>query len=345
MGHRDTDERNDAAPGGFLADAAAAPHEVHELPGDAGSPAVTVIIPTHDRRDLVLQALEALGRQRGPAFEVVVVDDASTDATTEAVLERAGALGLHGRVVRRAGRGGPAGARNCGLLYARAPIIAFTDSDCLPAEGWLAAGLAAFAPGVDIVQGRTEAPPDATIPFFNHFIETRRLDGHYSTSNLFYRREAIVAVGGFDPGCDYWEDTDLGYRVRRLGRSVRYEPSALVFHQVIPLSPLAWLGWPRHLNNWPAKAARYPEFRRHLLLGLWADPLVALLELALAGLALARVRRSFLALTVPYLVAFGVRRRPGGRWPVVKMLAYGAWDAVSIGALLTGSVRHRSPVL
>ncbi len=340
-----TTTRHGPAWSGFLADAARAHYDVREFPGSVPAPRASVIVPTHDRRNLVLQALEAIAAQQDVAFEVIVVDDASSDGTFDAVVARAAELGLAGRIVRLGHCGGPAGARNAGLLHARGEIAAFTDSDCLPDAGWLAAGIAAIAPGIDLVQGRTEAPPGARIPFFNHFIETKRLDGHYSTSNLFYRREAVIAAGGFDGRCDYWEDTDLGYRVRRLGGGERFEPAAVVYHQVMPLSPLAWVGWPRRLGNWPAKAARYPEFRRHLVLRLWADPLLALFELGLVGIALARWRRWSLALTLPYLAAFARQRRPGGRWPLVKVLAYVAWDTVALGALLAGSIRHRSLVL
>src|SRR5205823_3162308 len=72
-------------------------------------------------------------QQPTPAGEVVVVDDASTDATA-ATARDAGA-----RVVRLERAGGPAAARNAGVAATSAPLLAFTDADCEPAPGWLAA--------------------------------------------------------------------------------------------------------------------------------------------------------------------------------------------------------------
>ena len=67
---------------------------------------------------------------------------------------------------------------------------------------------------------------------------------------------------GFDPKNMNWEDLDLGWRTRRAGWQAIFVPEALVFHQVMPLSLLEWLKWPLYFQYMPAKAARYPEYRR-----------------------------------------------------------------------------------
>ncbi len=92
------------------------------------------------------------------------------------------------------------------------------------------------------------------------------LDGSFSTSNVVYRREAPGALR-FDPECKYWEDVDLGWRVLAMGWKARFAPEAVVGHEVMPLRPVQWMLWPRRFANWPAKAARYPGFRRHLFSG------------------------------------------------------------------------------
>lgn len=315
--------------------------------GPDSVPAISVVVPTRNRRHLLRDTLDGLRAQDLPAgdYEIIVVDNASDDGTTDllaATAEQARTAFTGARLHRDCG---PAVARNVGITLARGRVVAFTDSDCVPAPGWLRGCLRALDGGAGIAQGQTLAHPGQRQPLFNHFIETRRLDGSFSTSNVCYRREALLAAGGFDPACRYWEDVDLGWRVRRLGWEVRFEPAALVHHQVLRLSAWEWVSQPRRFYNWPAKAARYPEFRRHLFLRLWAQPSHALFDAFAAGMVLAPWRRRALLLTLPYLAAFAVRRRLAGRWPPLKALAHFAYDCVAFSALVAGSIRYRRPVL
>ncbi|MBI5284211.1 MAG: glycosyltransferase family 2 protein [Chloroflexi bacterium] len=314
---------------------------------DYSKPVISVIVPTRNRRDLVYQTVEALAAQdlEPGSYEIIIVDNASNDGTVEMLCEAASQHDVRIILARMRNDCGPAVARNVGVTLAAGDYVAFTDSDCVPSKKWLKSCVAAMASGAGIVQGMTLAVPGQRQPLFNHFIETARLDGSFSTSNVCYRRDAILAVGGFDDACRYWEDVDLGWRVCHLGYQPQFDPTALVHHQVMPLSGWQWVTQPRRFYNWPAKAARYPEFRRHLFLGLWAHPWHALFETFVAGLILARWRRAALLLTLPYLVAFPMRRRLTGRWPLAKAIAHFAYDCVSLGALLAGSIRFRRPVL
>ena len=90
------------------------------------SPDVTVVIPTRNRRQLVLRALDSVFRQRGVVVEVVVVDDGGTDGTADAV-RGLGATNV--RVIRHDASRGVSAARNTGLRAASAPWVAFMDDD------------------------------------------------------------------------------------------------------------------------------------------------------------------------------------------------------------------------
>ncbi|HVD01826.1 MAG TPA: glycosyltransferase family A protein [Candidatus Dormibacteraeota bacterium] len=308
-------------------------------------PLFSVVVSTRNQAPTLAATIEAvLAQEVEGGFELIVVNNASTDDTAvvlRGLQERYpdGLLCLGSEVDR-----GPAGGRNLGLERARGSLFAFTDSDCVPRPGWLEALRAAFDdPRVGIVQGRTTAPP-GPVPLFSHHIETLGLDGSFSTSNVAYRTEALGSKR-FDPECPYWEDVDLGWRVAGEGWEARFAPEALVWHQLIPLSARAWLLWPRRFSNWPAKAARYPGFRRHLYLGFWVSPIHLYFDLALLGLLLAFLNPAALLLLVPYLVEFARTRSLRGRFPPAKALAHLAWDAVAFAALVAGSVRYRALVL
>jgi GT2 family glycosyltransferase len=338
--------------GSYLASAALEPTEVVELGVTATVPLLSVVIPNYNHHRYLLELLPALAEQQAGKFEVVVVDDGSTEGSFGALVERFRACGLAGRLIRLPRNRAQAVARNVGILHARAPVIAFIDSDCLPAAGWLAAGerMLATSPKVGMVQGITRPHPGQPQPLFNHFIAKERLDGSFATCNIFYRKDAIQAAGGFDPSAigedDAWEDTDLGWRVHRLGWQTRLAPAALVYHHVLVLSPMQWLRWPRHFVSMPAKASRYPEIRRHLFLGVWVEWDHALFDIAAVAVILSLlVHPAFTLLMVPYLVALPLRHGLKGRWPPLKAAAYVAWDAHALVVLLKSSLQHRSLVL
>ncbi|MDO8614715.1 MAG: glycosyltransferase family A protein [Dehalococcoidia bacterium] len=334
-----------AAP--FLDDIKPSMYEIVATGGPSDTaPQVSVVVPTRNRRDLLSDTIGALLAQDMPpgSYEILVVDNASTDGTTELLQAAAMSSPVPFTGIRAKRNRGPAVSRNTGVQNARGKIVAFTDSDCVPTHSWLRSMLTAFAAGVGVAQGRTTAHPAQGQPLFNHFIETLDFDGSYSTSNVAYLKEAVVEAGGFDPGCSYWEDVDLGWRVYRLGWEAVFAPEALVYHQVLRLSAPGWLLNAWHYHIWPAKAARYPEFGRYLFCRLWSHPLHPLFQAFVLGLTLGAWRRPFLLLTLPYLF-FPFRQRLVGRWPPLRAGAHVARDAVALAALLTGSVRFRRLVL
>jgi len=328
-----------------LSAAARGPKHVEELPATKRAPKVSVIVPTYNRRNLVLATLEALSRQEGPEFEVVVVDDGSKDGSFAAIVQRATDLGLGGRVVRLERNRGPAYARNAGILAARAEVFAFTDSDCLPTPGWLRAGLAALRPGISTVPGPTRPPPGSQPPFFSHFMHIERLDGTFSTCNAFYTREAVVEAGGFDPSCIYCEDLDLGWRVLARGGVTSYARDAIVYHQVIKQTPLEWLRWPGRLSTWPGCIARHPQGRSFLFARYWVSPAHAALTLAIGAILLAPLFPPGLLLVLPYAIGFARRHQLAGRWPFLKAILHFWWDFWGWLSLARSSIRHRTLVL
>jgi glycosyltransferase involved in cell wall biosynthesis len=304
---------------------------------------VSVIIPTYNRSDTLPRAVDsALGQTHG-RVEVIVVDDGSSDGTPEALAQLTSPTRL---IVHRLDRNrGPGVARNAGVAIASGGVLAFTDSDCEPTPGWLAAGVAALGPGVDVVQGRTLPDPTGED---GAWVATQRLEqftGRYETCNIFYRAEALRSAGGFDESLGFFgEDMAAGWQVRRAGGEARFCEDAIVFHAVERPGFRWFLRRARYYDNWSALVKRYPEMRREVL---WARYFLrrdhAELVLALLGLLLAPRWRGAAALAGPYVA----RRSPRSlnRGSIEGALKAVVFDVTKLTALLRGSAKHRALVL
>lgn len=319
-------------------------------------PRVTVAIATYQRAAMLPGLVGALEAQTLDQrdFEVVIGDDASTDETSMVLadLARTSPLTLHAiRLDRNAGQ---AAVRNAAWRSGRAPVVAFTDDDCLPAPDWLEHLVAAVEAGSDIVQGRTEPRPDQMhrLGPWSRTIRVDRENGFYQTCNIAYRRAALEAVGGFrmDERMTAGEDTDLALTVKKAGFTSAYEDRALVHHEVTESS------WWRHLRERPRWGTlvlvirHHPEsrslaYRRYfyrasharLLAGAGLAVPVALLRwwlpVALVGLG---------------LVAYSLRTRARGERPGPRLLLLAQSlivDGYEVAVFAVASVRYRRLLL
>lgn len=188
------------------------------------SPAVSVIIAAYNRARFLRETIDSVLGQRFRNFELIVVDDGSTDGTPQALASYAGRI----RFVRQENRG-PSAARNLGVRQARGRWIAFQDSDDLSAPDHLESlfGFAERHPGCDMVFGN-----GAYLSGSQHDRETivprsksRRLAANGVTlRDLFEKsifrlqasliaKSALEAVGGLDEGIRIGEDLDLALRI------------------------------------------------------------------------------------------------------------------------------------
>lgn len=290
-----------------------------------------------------------------------MVDDASPDRTAEILGELAAedVNGVCMRVLRLTRNSGPAAARNAGWKAAAAPVIAFTDDDCAPRPGWLAAVLVAAA-DADIVEGRTLPDPQG-VPIrgpFSHTVDVARFSDHYQTCNVAYRRTVLEQCDGFDEDFryPYGEDVDLGLRAVESGARAVFAPDAVVEHDVSPSSLMAQIrNLPREEGQVLA-VRRHPAFRSKLHRRYWLRPshppaLMAggALVLGLYGLVRHRlpVVGAAAAATLPYV---DHRLRKGRLfrtkahlpWVIPQALIL---DLAEVAVLLRASLRHRTLVL
>jgi len=244
------------------------------------------------------------------------------------------------RVVRLEPGRGPAAARNAGWRAASgATYIAFTDDDCVPAPGWVAALSAVAAPDA-AVQGRV-APLPAERDRMGPFARTLAVDGagpFFQTANMLYPRAVLERLGGFDEAYAFpaGEDTDLGWRARAVGVQIRFAHDALVWHAV---HALGWRGMVRDAPRWGSAVGmvkRHPGLRAHFHHRVFWKPSHERLLLALA------VRRPWAL--VPWLLVH--RHEHASRAALLRALpAHLAVDAAEVLALARGSAQARTLLL
>jgi glycosyltransferase involved in cell wall biosynthesis len=240
------------------------------------APSVSVVIPVHNGSARLPSLLDALAWQTAPkdAFEVIFVDDASTDGTAELIRDSATA-----EVVVSPRRGGAYAARNRGLARARADIVAFTDSDCIPAPNWIATGLAEIVrTGADLLAGRVDVPlgdrPSvAALVDAWRFLDQRRWvrQNFAATANLWVRQEVFRRVGPFSDDLISGGDGEFGRRATRSGAKLLYEDRLIVSH---PPRDRAWALARKGFRTGvgAAQQRRYPGSPLRARARLWLRP-------------------------------------------------------------------------
>jgi glycosyltransferase involved in cell wall biosynthesis len=191
----------------------------------------SVVIATKDRAAFLARALDSLELQRGaPPFEVIVVDNGSSDGTRELAIARreSNSLDLTYVSVPKPNRGA---ARNAGIAAARGAIVVFVDDDVWLPEEFLAAHAAAHA-GIFPVAA---SGPILNVPSYDARPKpswTNYSGAFFCTCNVSVPRASLEAVGGFDERFELygWEDTELGLRLRRFDVRRAFAWPAYLWH-------------------------------------------------------------------------------------------------------------------
>jgi GT2 family glycosyltransferase len=204
-------------------------------------PGVTFVVPVHNGERWLDRALGAIVEQRDDRpFEVIVVDDGSSDASP-AILEswrRREAI----RVVAADAGSHPA-ALNIGVRASSHPVVCLVDQDVVLQPGWLREILEGLSePGVAAVQGTfvTDRRSPLVARVMGLDLEERYAamggpeTGHVCTGNSAYRADALRAVGLFDESFGYGADNDMSYRLRAAGHELRFRPAAKAVHHWRP---------------------------------------------------------------------------------------------------------------
>lgn len=227
-------------------------------------PKVSVVVASYNGERTLKACLDSLERLNYPSYEVILVDDGSTDATARIVFtgfndsgeghpppnatfpmfsDKAGALAHfpHLRYVRHARNAGLSVARNTGILASTGEIVAFTDSDCRVDEDWLyylvgellnrefaAMGGPNFLPPDDSAVGAAVmVSPGGPA----HVMLNDRQAEHIPGCNMAFWRHTLDEIGGFDPiFTKAGDDVDICWRLEQAGFKIGFSPAALVWH-------------------------------------------------------------------------------------------------------------------
>ncbi|HEX8161600.1 MAG TPA: glycosyltransferase [Pyrinomonadaceae bacterium] len=321
-----------------------------EFAPPAGGPFVSVVVPARDAASHLPRCLDALSKSDYARFEIIVVDDASSDATASVARSRGC------KVLRLAAQAGPAAARNRGAREARGDVLLFVDADVEARADTIARAAAHFTkPGaatadagasddgasnldeggrVAAVFGSYDDAPAET----NFASQFKNLFHHHThqrsppRASTFWagcgaiRREVFDAVGGFDArrySRPSVEDIELGYRLRRAGFRVALDPELQA----------------KHLKRWTLASLVRADVRdravpwsRLILEGGGMIDELNLRVAARASAALVALALSLLALALLMLAAslFAPAAAPPAAWPFALSLAALAALAVVI---------------
>jgi glycosyltransferase involved in cell wall biosynthesis len=200
------------------------------------SPRVSVVVASYNGAATLRVCLQSLEHLHYPDYEVILVDDGSTDSTVEIAKQFPSV-----RSLRHEHNQGLSSARNTGIYAATGEIIAFTDSDCRADEDWLhylvgdllASGFAGmgghnFLPADDSpVAASVMVSPGGPA----HVMLTDRVAEHIPGCNMAFYRWALLELGGFDPVYrKAGDDVDICWRLQQRGYRIGFSPGGFVWH-------------------------------------------------------------------------------------------------------------------
>lgn len=207
------------------------------------TPKVSVVVASYNGARTLRTCLDSLEQLNYPDYEVILVDDGSTDDTGKLVQPKADGTHPfpHVRVIRHLDNAGLSVARNTGIAAAAGEIVAFTDADCRTDEDWLYFLVSALLEdGFEAVGGPNLLPPEdsamaaavmASPGGPAHVMLDDREAEHIPGCNMAFFKHALETIGGFDPVFTRaGDDVDICWRIQQAGFKIGFTPVAFVWH-------------------------------------------------------------------------------------------------------------------
>lgn len=218
---------------------------------------VSVVVIAYNEQAYIKKCLTAILNQSFLDFELLIVNDGSTDGTASVINS------IHDeriRHIRNNKNFGIAESRNVGFKYARGRYIFFTNADCVPIKYWIEEGLKMFKEKrcVGVVGKTFYATAKTTIS--DRIVED--LEGrYYGAYNIAYTKEILDKVGGFDPKYNLcYEDQDIAFRIKRYGEII-FSKDMIVIHQRKKFTPRNLFRHYKRAENTVLFIKNYPHYR------------------------------------------------------------------------------------
>ncbi|MFH1552846.1 MAG: glycosyltransferase [Candidatus Omnitrophota bacterium] len=208
-------------------------------------PSVSIVVAAKNAEKTIEKCITSILSLRYNNYEVIVIDDGSTDKTPN-LLEK---YKPRVTVITNVSSLGPSRSRNNAAKKGNGECIAFTDADCIVSDDWLNELVGCFDIYPEAVScgGSQDIPPDATdferrvFKFFKKsgivtdYMRLKRFDkiievDHNPSCTVIYKREIFLEEGGFAEGLWPGEDVELDHRLRKKGYRIFFNPRAVVYH-------------------------------------------------------------------------------------------------------------------
>jgi glycosyltransferase involved in cell wall biosynthesis len=204
------------------------------VPDSPGLPFISVVVCSYNGSRTIRDTMEGLQQLHYPHFEVIVINDGSTDNLADIVREYPVSL------ISTPNRGLSC-ARNTGMYYAKGEIIAYIDDDAYPDPHWLDYLAYAYSTSDHGCIGGPNLAPDDDGPIATcvanapggpvHVLISDEIAEHVPGCNLSVKRDVLMEIGGFDPIYrSAGDDVDVCWRIQQAGYTIGFHPSALVWH-------------------------------------------------------------------------------------------------------------------
>jgi GT2 family glycosyltransferase len=204
------------------------------FPASLPWPFISVVVCTYNGSRTIRDTMEGLAKLQYPNYEVVVVNDGSTDGTPNI-------LDPYGARIINVQNGGLSKARNIGMEEARGEIVAYIDDDAYPDPHWLTYVAATFSSTDHVAVGGPNIAPEGDGPIAEcvanapggpiHVLISDQEAEHIPGCNMAYRKDALQAIGGFDPQFRIaGDDVDVCWRLQQRGWTLGFSPAAMVWH-------------------------------------------------------------------------------------------------------------------
>lgn len=237
---------------------------------------VSIVVPTFNRKDSLKKTLQSLIDQNysHTEYEIIVCDDGSTDGTSIFMENLLKVSGVEIKYCIQK-NSGPAVTRNLGIQNSKGELIGFIDDDCVAVPEWINSAVKHFSnENIGGVQGPTlmasKIPLAKKIFNYARTANVSKQDYSYASCNIFYRKDILEFLGGFDrdfPKPCWGEDTDLGNRVILQGYKIIFDDDVKVYHDIQYIPFYSYLKGLKKYSSRALIVKRYPFMRKRYTLG------------------------------------------------------------------------------